>query len=142
VVGVDRSDEALSALKWAVDEAGLRGARLLIVHARTFRSVVFEMVPGSEMLEQALLDAVLDKVRQWNPSVEASATLVEPPAAKALVEMSGHASVLVVGSRGMGRIREFELGSVSHECAIHAKCPVVIVKAPARPSGAREVGVK
>ena len=33
VVGVDGSDGSLQALRWAIDEARLRGARLVAVHA-------------------------------------------------------------------------------------------------------------
>ncbi|KAA0546280.1 universal stress protein [Bacillus sp. BGMRC 2118] len=36
--------------------------------------------------------------------------------------------VIVMGSRGLGKIREFFLGSVSHNVVQMAKCPVFIVK--------------
>jgi nucleotide-binding universal stress UspA family protein len=36
--------------------------------------------------------------------------------------------VIVMGSRGLGRVREFFLGSVSHNVVQMAKCPVFIVK--------------
>ncbi|KAG9160404.1 hypothetical protein Leryth_008814 [Lithospermum erythrorhizon] len=41
--------------------------------------------------------------------------------------------LLVVGSRGRGKIKRALLGSVSDYCAHHAKCPVVIVKPPKEP---------
>ncbi|UOQ91572.1 universal stress protein [Halobacillus shinanisalinarum] len=37
-------------------------------------------------------------------------------------------SVVVVGSRGLNRLQEMVLGSVSHKVAKRAECPVVIVK--------------
>jgi nucleotide-binding universal stress UspA family protein len=36
VVGLDGSDTSHAALRWAVEEAGLRGARLVAVHAWSF----------------------------------------------------------------------------------------------------------
>jgi nucleotide-binding universal stress UspA family protein len=36
--------------------------------------------------------------------------------------------IVVIGSRGLNKLQEFVLGSVSHKVAKHAKCPVLIVK--------------
>lgn len=55
---------------------------------------------------------------------------VEGPPAKALLEASKDADLLVVGSRGHGGVSGFLLGSVSQQCARHANCPVAIVGPP------------
>jgi nucleotide-binding universal stress UspA family protein len=36
--------------------------------------------------------------------------------------------IVVIGSRGLNKLQEFVLGSVSHKVAKHANCPVLIVK--------------
>lgn len=36
--------------------------------------------------------------------------------------------VIIIGSRGLGGIREFVLGSVSHNVVQHARVPVLVIK--------------
>jgi nucleotide-binding universal stress UspA family protein len=45
----------------------------------------------------------------------------------ALVDATAEADLVVIGRRGRGGLAEFLLGSISHQVADHAKCPVVIV---------------
>ena len=57
--------------------------------------------------------------------------MVEGAPSAVLVDESRDADLLVVGSRGLGGFSGLLLGSVSQQCAHHAACPVVIVRAPA-----------
>ena len=50
-------------------------------------------------------------------------------AAQVLVDEADGADLLVVGSRGHGGFAGLLLGSVSQQCAHHAPCPVVIIRA-------------
>jgi nucleotide-binding universal stress UspA family protein len=52
----------------------------------------------------------------------------EGNAAKLLIDLSGEADVLVVGSRGRGGFAGMLLGSVSQNVAAHARCTVVVAR--------------
>jgi nucleotide-binding universal stress UspA family protein len=52
---------------------------------------------------------------------------VQDHPAQRLIEAAKEAELLVVGSRGHGGFAGLLLGSVSHACAQHAGCPVVII---------------
>ena len=57
----------------------------------------------------------------------AGATEVTSPS-RALTEASNDAAILVVGSRGYGRVLGALLGSVAFAVAAQARCPVIVVK--------------
>lgn len=139
VVGVDNSDGAKAALRFALEEAKLRGARLRAVHAWQFASID---APGIEASGQPMFGAeIADLQRSVAASFEATLReaipdtngtdvehrIVEGTAAAALVEESRGADLIVVGSRGLGGFRGLLLGSVGQQVAHHAACPVVIV---------------
>ena len=127
VVGVDGSRTSLEALEWAVREARLRGATLEVVHASFFRQEFLDSFPGANEGERSILDAALAKAKAIAPDIRLVGRFGDPPAAQVLVDVSKDADLLVVGSRGLGPFKEFALGSVSHDCARHAQCPLVII---------------
>jgi nucleotide-binding universal stress UspA family protein len=140
VVGVDHSEGAKAALRFALAEAELRRASLRLVHAWQLSYVAAGFVPGayhgSEEIDdlraaaQESLETTLRDVSPSSPQVDVELDAVEGPAAEVLVDESRDAELLVVGSRGLGGFSGLLLGSVSQQCAHHAACPVVIVRAP------------
>jgi nucleotide-binding universal stress UspA family protein len=53
--------------------------------------------------------------------------VVAGPAAGAILDLATDATLIVVGSRGLGGFKGLLLGSVSQQVAHHAPCPVVVV---------------
>jgi nucleotide-binding universal stress UspA family protein len=53
---------------------------------------------------------------------------VEGNPAKVLIDQSGQADLLVVGSRGHGGFAGMLLGSISQHVSAHADCPVVVIR--------------
>lgn len=127
VVGVDGSEKSKDALRFALDEARRWGAKLHVVHAFW----EWEPIPRTEEIEQerdAWLAALVREVAGEVADVEIVSSTVETDAAPALLAAAQSAELLVVGSRGHGGLGELLLGSVSQQCALHASCPVVIVR--------------
>ena len=139
VVGVDHSEGAKEALRFALEEARLRESMLCAVHAWQFGYIgapgIEGAVPvlGAELGDHrdaaaAALDATIREAIPDPGQVEVERRVLEGAAASVLVEESRGADLLVVGSRGHGGFAQLLLGSVSQQCAHHAECPVVIVR--------------
>jgi nucleotide-binding universal stress UspA family protein len=140
VVGVDSSEGAKAALRFALDEAKLRQATLRVVHTWQFGYIGvrgiegYSPVAGADLGElrrsaEVALDAVLHEVAPDANGVAIERHVSEGAPATILVDESRKADLLVVGSRGHGGFAGLLLGSVSQQCAHHASCPVVIVRA-------------
>jgi nucleotide-binding universal stress UspA family protein len=143
VVGVDGSAASLAALRWAADEARLRDARLVAVHAWAFIPPAPLAEPGLAPIPAADLPAQLEAQQDAaeaefaaaieeafpeRPPVEIERKLIENDPAEALESESKTADLVVVGSRGRSGIAAALLGSVSRHVVDHATCPVVVVK--------------
>jgi nucleotide-binding universal stress UspA family protein len=134
VVGVDGSDGAQEALRVAVQEARLRGAGLRVVIAWHMPAMAYGTVGFSPDIDPAdfkdSASAALEKAlaalgRQAN-GVQIERVTRRGQPAQVLLEEARGADMLVVGSRGHGGFVRILLGSVSHQCALHAACPVLI----------------
>lgn len=139
IVGVDGSETARKAVRWAAREAKLRGMKLELVSAWQiptysyvsgygFPAISEEMMKSLTARAEDHLAEALDEARAEAREVQIETIAVEGQPAKVLVEVAKGADLLVVGSRGLGGFRELLLGSVSQQCAQHATCPVVIVR--------------
>jgi nucleotide-binding universal stress UspA family protein len=135
VVGVDGSESAQNALRFALDEARLRGAAVRAVAAWHVPATAFggAYVPPADglideleasarkTLERALTDT------GDHADVEVEPVVREGAPARVLLDEASDADLLVIGSRGLGGFRGLLLGSVGQQCAQHAPCPVVVV---------------
>ncbi|MEV0189437.1 universal stress protein [Kitasatospora purpeofusca] len=134
VVGVDGSPESLAALDWAAEEAAGRGAGLRVVLAWpsvvTPLSVLGAVDVARRQAEVTLREAEL-RVRERWPELAVTAVQVPHDPVRALVEESGEepgAETLVLGSRGLGAVAGFLVGSVSRRVLAKVECPVVLVR--------------
>ncbi|MBP5942398.1 universal stress protein [Streptomyces acidiscabies] len=126
--GTDGSAESLAAAHWAAGEALRRGVGLRIVHVWPR-----PLTPGRSgaVHEQAehILDRVASGVRAGHPRLAVVERLVRDAAVDTLVAEAGRAELLVLGSRGLGGLHGFVVGSVSHRVLARSTAPVVLVRA-------------
>lgn len=131
VVGIDGSDAAINAAKWAVTEAVSRNAPLRLIHAVPDR-------PGDDALDieyaQASLRAADAALAAMGEPVKVECDIVRGSPEGALIDESRSAALVCVGSVGIGRIARVVLGSTADTLARKAHCPVAIVRdGPAEP---------
>jgi nucleotide-binding universal stress UspA family protein len=139
VAGVDGSPSSLSALRWAIRQAGLTGADVDAVIAWDYPNLaasggygmaVAEIEPSydfREIAEKTVTDAIGSTLSPAS-DVRVHARVIEGNPVQALLDASAGADLLVVGSRGHGGFTEALLGSVSQHLVQHALCPVVIIR--------------
>lgn len=135
VIGLDGSPSSVNALAFAAAEADRTGEPLVALS--TWR------LPGYLGYDQAwpmdLRDALAEDAEtqaaielaglsRRYPDLIVERRVMEAGAAEALVEASDQAALVVVGSRGLGRVRRLLLGSVSQSVVQHARGPVAVVR--------------
>lgn len=125
IAAVDGSAHGWEALDWAVDEAARRGLPLLIVRVRPPIGRAGEE-GGLREAEELLAQAELRTSRLASGLPTSTLAPLDFPSA-ALVSLSRDASMVVVGSRGLGGFRSLMIGSNSLATASMARCPVVVV---------------
>ncbi|MFJ8781763.1 MULTISPECIES: universal stress protein [unclassified Streptomyces] len=130
--GVDGSTESLAAAHWAAREALRRGASLRLVHAWAWHPRPAASVPmGTSEREwaQQTLDRAAGSVRAAHPGLRIVEQLVSGSAVDALLAAPAEAESLVLGSRGLGGVAGFVVGSVSQRVVARSVRPVVLVRA-------------
>lgn len=145
VVGLDGSPSAERALEWAIDQALLESRQLTLAHgvdpsgsvwvdpaAIDHRAVLEALQADAEVM----LDHAREQVARRAPDLVVHQVIRMSDARVTLLELSGQAAMVVVGSRGRGPIKTLLLGSVSLAVSREALCPVVVLR-PGHPGVVR-----
>lgn len=133
VVGVDGSESSKAALRWAIHQARLTGGSVDAVTAWRYPTTYGLAPAGDQGADfegdaRKALTVALNEVSGFDPDVSVRPLVIEGRAGEVLLRAAKGADLLVVGSRGYGEFASALLGSVSHFCASHAQCPVLILR--------------
>jgi nucleotide-binding universal stress UspA family protein len=122
VIGLDGSEGSIRALEWSIDLAEATGLPIVAVHAPMLGA------------NNAMMDAAREALEQWCAPIGARAVpheiRIEPGDARTSLEHVADetgASLLVVGTRGLGAVRGLLLGSVAGYVARYSTRPIAVV---------------
>ncbi|GIJ22807.1 universal stress protein [Micromonospora lutea] len=149
VVGVDGSEIALHAVRYAAREAAYRQRPLRIVHAFIWPMMRVPLGPapgapadgGLRNQAERCVDEAVAEAAKVAPEVTVTGAVVDGAPAAVLVAEARHAVEIVLGNRGLGGFAGLLLGSVAVQVSAHAECPVLVVRGEARADGPVVVGV-
>lgn len=150
VVGYDGSPDARAALAWAIREAASRHLPLRVVYCEpdlTGADAAAATMAGAPILtaqQPVAGDAIVTPAAQEARAagVPAEGVALLGPTAPGLLRESADATMVVIGSRGLGSVSSAILGSTVSHVAAHADCPVVVVREQGHLDGPVVVGVE
>jgi len=135
VVGLIDAPDALAATRVAIHEAEQRKVPLVAVCAWEIApdlsdfGVLAHIDPDQERRElDTLVTALLEPLLDGHPGLDVERRVVQATPRAALVKASHQASLLVVGSRGLGGFAGLLMGSVSRAVVRESDCPVIVVR--------------
>ncbi|OBG25483.1 universal stress protein [Mycobacterium sp. E3198] len=131
LVGIDGSPASEVGTAIAFDEASRRRVGLVALHA--WSDLDASEWPGIDWpATQSMAEEVLaERLAGWQeqyPDVQVTRAVVQAQPARRLVEASGEAQLVVVGSRGRGGFAGMLVGSVGETVAQMAPVPVIVAR--------------
>jgi nucleotide-binding universal stress UspA family protein len=145
VVGVDGSESSTRALRWAAEQGREEHRPLTLLHSIHIETATYTdaaLVYPQEVREELraeghrTLASARAEVEKTAPGLEVHEVFRFDDPRAVLLELSRDAAMVVLGSRGRGKVRSLLLGSVGVALARHAHCPVVVHR-PGNPGTVR-----
>ncbi|UVI30528.1 universal stress protein [Paenibacillus spongiae] len=137
VVAFDGSVQSWKALEYAVKlvETEQTG-KLSVVHVYSlpYVAVADTMLTATASMQKELYERAEALLAEAGKKVahlpSSHVELLEGSPAQSILNYSeqNDCSLIIIGSRGLGGIREFMMGSVSHNVVQHSAIPVLIMK--------------
>lgn len=141
VIAIDGSEQSEKAFDFYASHLHHQGNQLLLVHSAeppmmsTSQAVMLSQSVWDQMLEsekekvKGLEEKYADKMRSKGLTGKIKAIFSSKPGEVIIdVAKEEKASMIVMGTRGLGTLRRTIMGSVSDYVVHHSHCPVVIYR--------------
>jgi nucleotide-binding universal stress UspA family protein len=131
-VGLDGTRESYSAVDWAAREAMARDVTLRLIQIRETGAYPYSPIADDEVERewaQTVVNGVLDELNRRAPGVNTTVDMVTGRPSHLLADVSAETDLLVLGSRGLGSVLGYVVGSTALPTVAHSACPVVLVRA-------------
>lgn len=127
---VDGSEHSFNALKYGIPLAEKMGAKITLLYVQEKK--MYEYAPDIvEDLGKKILSKAIETVRETKLKIDERLEVGVPSDVIVEVAEGGNYDLIIMGSRGMGKVKRFLFGSVSEDVSYKAKCSVLIVPAKA-----------
>jgi nucleotide-binding universal stress UspA family protein len=127
LVCTDGSDHAVKALRYAINLAQKMGGNITLLNVQDHR--IRKVSPKTaEDLGNRIISKSLEAIKEEKPEIDRKIEFGVPSNVIVEVAEKGKHDLIVLGSKGLGIIPRFLLGSVSDDVAHKAKCSVLIVR--------------
>ncbi|MEW6697971.1 MAG: universal stress protein [Bacillota bacterium] len=135
LVPLDGSDRANKALSHAVELAGKLDAKITLMHVVPSLppTVLNQLGQGQQAIIDELIKDGKNMLKQYalfiDAPIDVDTFTVMGQAADEILEKAraGKYELIVIGSRGLGEIKGYIMGSVSSRVSRYSSCPVLIV---------------
>ncbi len=142
LVAVDGSKHSLKAIDYASEIASSLDAEVIVLYVLKSQELPkglreyanLEHIPGNnlEILKSVAKNLVNDSEQRArdNGATKTQSEVEVGPIARTIVARAKHhqASMIVIGSRGLGNVEATLRGGVSHRVELLANCPVLTVR--------------
>jgi nucleotide-binding universal stress UspA family protein len=137
LVAVDGSDNAQRALDFALEYAEKFGSSLTVVNVSESSAAAAFAGDGMASVARDLrrfheniLEKALEHAKNTHPTVNVSTSLREGDPVTEIVSAAneGNFDVVVIGHRGLGKVKGLLLGSISEKVIRSLNCTVILVR--------------
>ena len=130
LLAIDESEHARKAVPAASELARAGGGTVHVLHVHELAFARATVVGDSREEAEQLVAGVVEELKQAGVAAEGSVRSSTTGPARAILEQARDldASMIVLGSRGLGALGGLLLGSVAHKIIQLATCPVLVVR--------------